>query len=322
MPATVTTMGVVLTPSGGSDDTTFVQGYLDTERCIAFKGTFPVTSLRVKYNEQVLSGIGSSHHTNTTEIDSARSAFKYVGSQWVSGATDDYTILRVEPEAANQALTGPRIDNIGFYGESKAARGLSMRSMRGSKVNVFVQATRDVGFYVGVVDTLAAGFRDPQWNTFEMIEVDQSFSGMGPCVLLDGDTVANTSVNNFEQIFARYNENDGVVIGDTDHNIFGLIRCLHSSLTPGYGLRLKGSSTSGSLVCRDNLILNASVSLGGCLSEGTESGATYPAANNTILFYDSTNGSTAPTIETGSTLWWRPPEQPLGRQMISGVLPA
>ncbi len=317
MTATATTLGVILTPSGASDDTTFVQGYLDTERVIAFDGVFPVEALWSKYSGQILSGIGSGHHTNTTELTSARSAFQYVGSQWVSGATDDYTILRVEPvsSALGYAQTGVRIDNIGFYGEGKAARGVSWRSNRGGKVNAFIQATRDAGFYIGVVSTLV-DFRDPQWNTFEMIEVDQTnAAGYGPGVQLDGDATANASANYFGQIFVRNRENTGVLIGNADHNTFSYIRVLHGVLPVGYGIVFAGHDTDPVQVGRQNTILACSLGLTGIHSEGTDT-RTYRAYENHVLVYDTQDGANPdPVVGTGSSLFWHPDNMPVSRTL-------
>jgi hypothetical protein len=186
--------------------------------------------------------------------------------------------------------------------------------------NVMFREFQDYGIRIGCVTQLWAA-RDPQHNRFINCWSRNFVNQSGGLFLLEGDTamfsgtgsggtytLANVSLNHFENCGAQFYNGIAFNIKNSDHNFF--INCRANRITTGtgQGIVLQGSnqrntnetlgtiSSDAAFVARKNVFFGFS---GGndIIAKGTTS-YLYPSYKNIFTMMDDSNNTPFPTIET------------------------
>jgi hypothetical protein len=205
--------------------------------------------------------------------------------------------------ASNNCLTSVGLFDLAVNGNSVAGIGVRIMSVWGGKWRFRVHNTTVAGVYCGCVASLGES-RTTQANEF-IVHIRQS-STDGDGLVLTGDaniggpipSAANTSFNLFKWVDIHHKNGVGIRMQDCDTNIFELART--TGVGTGEAVLLEGSNTDDAGVCRGNVfrLLSTNKSI---VAKGTTS-YTFPSRRNAVN-YDIGNGTAAPTVETGASLW-------------------
>ena len=188
--------------------------------------------------------------------------------------------------------------------------------------NVMFREFQDYGIRVGCITQLWDA-RDPQHNRFINCWSRNFVNQSGGLFLLEGDTamfsgtgsggtytLANVSLNHFENCGAQFYNGIAFNIKNSDHNFF--INCRANRITTGtgQGIVLQGSNqrntnevlgtiaSDAAFVARKNVFFGFS---GGneIVAKGTSS-YLYPSYKNIFTMMDDSNNTPFPTIETAA----------------------
>jgi len=244
--------------------------------------------LTITTSDIELRGYGTGHyHTIGSLVSATRLTCSVVGG----------TILTVAPVegAGNPRVSGVKVGGIGFYGGDVVSHGLMVKSVWNGDFRGYFEGFDDAAVYVNVVTTLGEA-RDTQGCYFD-IEADQTTVGNGPGLEIDGDATANTSFCRFNVVVSHEDAQYGVVIGNSDSNIFDDIR---TGPVATANVLIKGSNDAANRVARSNYFHRVN---GQIIAEGTGD-KTHPSLRNYVHRYAQENGEPDPTIGTGATLHW------------------
>ncbi len=223
---------------------------------------------------------------------------------WVGPAGG--TMLSVAPPA--NATTGQHPSNDDVTGVLLDANGIAgtaayFGSLGSSKIDI---AFREPTSFGVKIDTVPLGeFNDPNGNEFRIngIAINNPATG----IICDGTattgtTQGNCSLNQFRSVNLTIMNGDGLVFGNSDHNIVDFLNVQRRPGGTGNMLVFNGGSLAGRFAYNNRLFYvtgNAPI-----VARGTTSFA-YASQNNIIDDLDRNNGTPYPTIETGATALWR-----------------
>jgi hypothetical protein len=264
-------------------------------------GTIDVsTTLVVEKAGVTIRGWGSDNfHDAGTPLANARAVLNWTGAP-------GGTMLEFRSPAGGQMQSGGGCIGVAFKANGSAAVGLSVKSWSGGTFQrLYFDNPTTVGMDVGVIAGSLVEAKDPQNNHFSQcasrhLEVS---GGTGGILRLDGDAVANASLNVFEQLDCQFLNGNAYQLNNCDNNLLIRCRAIRAGGGTGYAALLNGSNTFD-LTARGNLFIHFSTNgTVPSLSKGTSS-FTHPAYNNHFLFLDLDNATPEPTYEPGSTGTW------------------
>lgn len=253
------------------------------------------STIQVSVNNVTLKGKGISHShdvgTNTpgTEL------------LWYGAAGGTMVEFSPVVGAGNQRGHGGGLIDIAVNGRTIADFGLVIKSWFKGTFVVYGASCVQFICDMGVVATLGEA-RDCQFNTVSIFGRQYAGAPNGGTLRWGGDSLANTSFNRFPEISSTYQNGNGLDLGNGDSNDLGLVR-LNSGGGTGVGVIFRGSNAGAVECCRGNRIHMLSPGSGGILAEGTTS-KTFASNENVIAWFDDSNGSADPVVETGATLRW------------------
>lgn len=253
------------------------------------------TKLQVSVNNVLILGKGRtvSHDTGTN----------VPGTEflWAGPALDTMVEFSPVQGAGQQRGVGGGLVGIALNGLSIANNGVVIKSWNDGLFEIYGGSCLRTIVEMGVVTTLGEA-RDAQFNRVSIYGRQFAGAPNGSTLIVDGDATANVSFNTFPEINSTYQNGNGLNIGNSDSNDFGMVR-LNSGGGTGIGLLLVGSNVSAAHTARGNRFRMISPGSGGITSQGTAT-VTFPANENIIDWFDDGNGSPDPVIGTGSTLRW------------------
>lgn len=281
---------------GVTDDTAAIQAAIDAVQdagggVVKFLSTsYNVTgTLLVTASNVMLQGTGEGHQHDAGSGRDAATALVWGGA---SGGT----ILKIAPIEGVSArrISGGGIDRIGFYGEDVAARAVELRSVNNLYVNIYGERfTTDV-LYMGVVGTLGEA-KDNQQNDIRVL-FSQVSNATGKGVVLDGDSVANTSCNDIH-VRGAYKFATALELKNCDNNIIYLWAFRFGGGT-GIGLDSLGGA-SAAVAARANTFEYIYAGDGGVRLRGTGDGYAVASTRTRFLMWDNDNVQPAPVVGTG-----------------------
>lgn len=252
----------------------------------------------------------------------ADSGFALFGGQpygtrlrWSGGAGEQVVVSPVSGTTSAK-LFGCGVQNLTLDGNTTAISGLAVVShekgvFRGLVILGHAAGGVGAGLRTGVVAQLGGSqSRDCQHNVFEALTIlQEQGQGAATCILLGGDSTANTSLNDFDDIFVCHSNQAGIFIAASDSNWFGRLQIQQAGTgTPGTGLVLAAAADINRTANRnyfDYIFANS-----GIVAQGTASGAVASFGNN-IRRIDTANGTPLPSIGAGATLKWGTGETPI-----------
>ena len=292
--------------NGIADDTSAIQSAITAIQTagggqLSFPaGTYNISStISVSASNVMLMGAGGDiSHNVGTQGTSASS--KLV---WVGAAAGTMVKFASPTGASAQKQNGGGI--VGFFLQcaGSAAIGLQIQSWdSGEFRDLGIINPTTAGIDMGVVATLGEA-RDPQNNRLSQISVRCVDGGgaAGSILRLDGDATANTSLNVFEQIDGLHVNGNGYLLKNCDNNVF--IRCrAYRASGSSASIEFQGSNSAAAQVARANVFFHFSANAA-AICRGTSS-YTYASYDNNLLYLDQDNSTPAPTVETGSTVYY------------------
>jgi hypothetical protein len=194
---------------------------------------------------------------------------------------------------------------VGFFLQCAGVAGIGLQVQSwdmGEFRDLGIINPTTTGVDMNVVATLGEA-KDPQNNRFSQISVRcVEGSGASASILrLDGDATANTSLNVFEQIDGVFVNGNAYLLKNCDNNLFIRCRAFRASGT-GASVEFQGSNAATSQTARSNVFLHFT-SNAAAICRGTTS-YTYASYDNNLLYLDQDNSTPAPTVETGSTVYY------------------
>jgi hypothetical protein len=219
--------------------------------------------------------------------------------KWVGGTSTGTTLLKIEPAsgASNQHISNIIFRGIGFDCVSGAiGTALSLKSVQESKIDVAGLDAYTQGVYLGVVSTLGEA-KDLQNNDIRISW--RQFFAPGYVLTCDGDSAANTSLNDFF-VEAQIMDTPAIRCVISDNNRWKYIRIFKA---------LAGTATSGMVLqggadvnqrCRAEIIDQYTGNMP-ILVKGTGS-YTVGSTGHVLRHLDHENGTPAPTVETAATI--------------------
>ena len=255
-------------------------------------GTYAIASSLVNtYNNVTLKGSGrGGGRSDALDYLTASSVIKWTGA---AGGT----MFSLGPATSSQYdLYGGGIDNLYFNGNSVAATGVLIKSVRYAEFDLVVAECTTVGVDINVDTTVSVDPPDTQHNWFKRIVALQNTATGGIGVRIGGGTGANTSLNHFGHLSLFLTNSIGLDIGQSDGNVFDHVQV---SGTNAYGIVFRAGTTPA--FARDTLIIHCEPGNLGVKAEGFTSGTT-PSKKNRILHYSRENGAPVPVIEYGADL--------------------
>lgn len=211
------------------------------------------------------------------------------------------TMLTIAPTegASGQCLTGIALKGITFNCASKAAKGVVLKSIRYSDIDIAVFNATNTGFELNVATTLGEA-TSLLFNTIKFVgrQVDGS-GASGVAMKLRGDANGNPCFNNIMADVVHYTSS-GIIHENSDNNWWPECRVLRSAGgTATNSVEWLGAATEP-ISCRFEHygVLSTTVA---AIAKGT---GTYAVAAKgiTIDNLDTANSTPAPTEETGATI--------------------
>lgn len=208
-----------------------------------------------------------------------------------------FTILTVGAAdgAGNQALSGIVIEGITFDGNSKAGKGVILKSIYRSRIDIAVLECTTTNIELNVNATLG----DPTSAQFNELNF-HSWATTNAAIPLRiiGSATGNWSLNKFGRVDIIHKDQIGVIVENADNNLWELLRIFQA----GGGIAVNsiewrgGATTAQS--SRNETVLCLSATLAG-ICKGT--GTYTVGAQNIVAELDKGNSTPNLTVETGST---------------------
>ncbi len=209
------------------------------------------------------------------------------------------TMMTVEPVAGASAQFLSCNEVRAAFIANGAGIGLSWKSVRHGKVDIFTQEFSNSGLLMSVVTPLGEGY-SCQYNRVKLVSRQVTTTGVG--LELNGDVAGNASFNLFERVDVQINNGDGIRMYACDNNVFQVTRVGRAPGGTGAAIKLFGDAGSALKTANGNVFVMLSPGAAPIISYGTDT-YTYPAINNKIIHYDVSNGAGTPTVGTASTLY-------------------
>jgi hypothetical protein len=302
------------------DDTTAIQAAI-TAGGPGGKIWFPVgvylvsTTLAVAANDLWLTGAGSGdlHDFGGTQII-APCIIRWNGS---SGGT----LLKIAPTGTT-FLSGNAVSGIFFDGNAGlAAIGFNLVSGRLGTYSIV-----GAHFTTAIVQLDVSGsISDPAGcseNLFVRISGYQTNSGDGAILVENGSASWNCSQNIFGTVSGDFLNGPAINIINADSEFYQTVKLFQSAGGSDVGIRLNGGATAAQSARNNTFwyvgVNNTGGSVTPVFAGGTSSFAVASKQNN-IVFLDTANNPTLPSLDTGATLWWGEITAPVGLRTFSSA---
>lgn len=288
---------------GATDDltplTNFINYLLSNPSTVGVMGnkTYAVSSALPNINISGLTIIGQRSASHDVGSFSG-TVIKKIGA--ASG-----TILTIAPTegASAQKLTGVKISGIAFDCNSLADKGVVVKSLYNSTLDICVFNSNTTGLELGVATTLGEA-RDSQYNRIRyfgrQVEAD------GVSLRLLGDSTANVSLNTFEYVDITHNDSTALISENADNNLWintRIYRAGGGAATTS--IEWRGGATSAESTRNERFIILSTTVAAVAKGTGTY---TVGAQDIYIMRLDKGNATPTPTEETGTTIYdgeWR-----------------
>lgn len=218
-----------------------------------------------------------------------------------------FVMLTVAPTegASAQRLDSVIIDGVTFDGNSKATKGLLVKSLLRGALNVTAIECTTSGLEFDVATTLGES-RDTQRCVVRF--TGRQITNAAPALRLKGDSGANTSFMLFDYVDIIHKNEVGIISENADNNSWGDVRIIKAAGgSATYSWEMRGGAT-GALAARAELIYQLSTTVA-VIAKGTGTytvGAGYKGANDPapiqVHYLDVANGTPLPVVEAGASL--------------------
>ena len=262
----------------------------------AISGALP--SITVSGTKLIGFGVSANH-----DVGSTTGASTIIKAITNSG----FTMLTIAPTegASAQYLTGVVLDGITFDGNSLAAKGVVIKSLRRGEINIGVVETTTTGLELNVATTLGEN-TSLQYN--RICYVARHYLNAAVGLRLIGTASGNPSFNYFERIDVCHKDAIGIISENADNNLWGQVRVFQAAGgSATNSIEWRGGATSAQS-SRDEQYLNLSTTVA-AIAKGTGT-YTVGAQNIQIETLDKSNSSPDPTVEAGATCYWENSDTP------------
>lgn len=263
-------------------------------------GTYNIsTTLTISASNVMLAGAGGDM-THNVGTQGASASTKLV---WTGAASGTMVKFASPTGASAQKQNGGGM--VGFFLQCAGVAGIGLQVQSwdmGEFRDLGIINPTTTGVDINVVATLGE-YRDPQNNRFSQISVRcvEGSSASASILRLDGDATANTSLNVFEQIDGVFVNGNAYLLKNCDNNLFIRCRAFRASGT-GASIEFQGSNSAVTQTARSNVFFHFTANAA-AICRGTTS-YTYASYDNNLLYLDQDNSTPAPTVETGSTVYF------------------
>lgn len=236
------------------------------------------------------------------------------------------TMCDVEPVAggSTQSLYDCGVEDILFDCAVTAGIGIKIAQVSWSRIRVGAAEPRSIGILLTTIVTSDSpgSQRNEIWLYSRCTIASDAYHPTGIMIDSGAGSSWNVSVNRFYDIFAWYNSGDGIVIGNSDNDLFfDLSTYPEPSVSNGNPCVIANSlyvSPNGVAVhgaANTHLIFRAGTAI---TVKGTAGGAT-PATSIRIEWVDKGNSVPDPVFDTGATGSFATSTNPYPTEMPQGT---
>jgi len=227
--------------------------------------------------------------------------------KWIASGSTVGPMIKISAISgvSNQRVSDVKFTGIGLNCNNGTINyGLEIISVRDSQIDVSIVNAGFAGMQTGVVASLGEA-KDVQRCKIRLlsrqIETPTAF-----CLICSGDSVANTSLNEF-WVDTQITNTQAIYLVNSDNNDWYLIRAFRASGgTATEGVSCLGGANSSERSRGERFWYYTGTV--GIHVYGTSSGSpTYAVGSNghSLFVLDTENGTPSPTIEAGGDISWR-----------------
>ena len=270
------------------------------------------STITIKNTAISLEGAGwdGTHDTGTVSPNTG------VMMRWV-GSSGGTMILITPPSSPAYRLSNNGVRGISLLANGLASIGVDAYSTCYGCYNFAGTEFSTALMQTGVDASLTAESADFQYNDITLDH--RNTYNAGSTLIMNGNTIANTSLNNFHRIHAVVlGSTQAIIFSGTDNNLFYIVSVYGAGTITQNALLFEAVGNAAEKNS-NNMIYYLTTNMG-IYGEGTEQN-TYPSQNNNIIFWDTGNNS-SPNIGvgTGASLWVGYNGAPLGyRKYVANV---
>ncbi len=220
---------------------------------------------------------------------------------------------------SNDVISCVDVIGVGFLGNGTAAYGIAIGSQWYGKYDVYIENCTIALFYTYCLAQLA---KHCDVQMLDVLLNGKQISGTGAGLLLTGNAESlpagsDTSLCIFRHVSVLIGENNtGVILGNTDHNLFLILATPPKTATTGPSVVFQAAAT-GQEPARYNLIIELASGKGQVVAQGTETQVN--PSNGNIIQYINFVGAALPSIGTGADLAWGSDNNIFGPRGFFGV---
>lgn len=253
--------------------------------------------LRVKRGV-LIRGDGKGHYHDTTTAVNVNIKDAATALCWRHANAGK--VIHFEPgEALGRRISGGGVVDLAIYGNLQAEYGVYARSVCHAVFDFYTENIATSCMYLGVVpaaDGIVDEARDSQNNRLWISGRNTGATVGGSLLILDGDDLANASLNHIGEVWGLFRANPGMILTNCDNIIFDMVRLFRSAGTQN-GIILRGGADAAQR-CRaidfKYISCNAPIVI-----EGYDDKA-VPSTGHKMLL-DRGNGTPLPTFGKGAT---------------------
>ena len=226
--------------------------------------------------------------------------------KWIAPGSTASTMVTISSvsNASGQRISDVKFTGIGLDCNSGSIYyGLKLISIRDSQIDVAIANASFCGMAIEVVASLGEA-KDVQRCQIRLI-ARQIEAPNGFCLVCGGDSVANTSLNEF-WVDAQFTNTQAIYLINSDNNDWYLIRAYKAGGgTATEGVSCLGGATSAER-CRGERFWYYTGTVG-IHVYGTSGSPSFAVASggHSLFVLDTENGTPVPTIEVGGSINWR-----------------
>jgi hypothetical protein len=199
-----------------------------------------------------------------------------------------------ESGSSKRALKGGGLERVSIFGNKQATYCLELSSVsHGVYRNISIFECLSSGLRLDVVST-SADYRDTQGNEFSNISIQEgayAATAGADDIELTGDSIADSSVNNFSNLWLSHKNGAGISDLNGDNNNFS--RLIFTSASGGSGKDIHlGGSGSINTSAREETFIGVAATSAGVTQDDFANG-------NAMLDYSLCSGAPPPVILSG-----------------------
>lgn len=213
----------------------------------------------------------------------------------IAGATGTMFTIAPTEGASAQGLSGIVVEGITCDGNSIASKGVILRSIHRSRIDIAVRECTTTNIELNVATTLGET-TSAQFNRLNFHSWSTINSGIPLRII--GTATGNWSLNNFERVDLIHYDQMGMIVENADNNQWDVLRIFRAGGgSAANSAEWRGGATTAQSARNETVFQFTATVAGICKGTGTYT----VGAQNIAVGVDKGNSTPSLTVETGAT---------------------